>query len=92
GTIPLVRATGGLDDTIRDYDPATGSGNGFKFEAYSARALMQRMISVLELYRNSAAWTDLMRRAMREEFTWARSASKYMDLYRLALQRPRHRA
>ncbi|MBW2307232.1 MAG: glycogen synthase GlgA [Deltaproteobacteria bacterium] len=92
GTIPLVRATGGLDDTIRDYDPATGSGNGFKFEAYSARALMQRMISVLELYRNRAAWTDLMRRAMREEFTWARSASKYMDLYRLALQQPRHRA
>ncbi len=91
GTIPLVRATGGLDDTIQDYDPVTGTGNGFKFVAYSAKALMERMKSALELYQNQAAWTDLMRRAMQEEFSWARSASKYLDLYRLALQRRQHR-
>lgn len=92
GTIPLVRATGGLDDTVRDYDPATATGNGFKFAAYSADALIQRLKSALELYQNRAAWTDLMRRAMREDFSWTRSASKYLELYRLAIQRQQQRA
>ena len=83
GTIPVVRATGGLDDTIKDYQG--GEGNGFKFREYSADALVDKVREALKIYRNRKAWERLQKRAMKEDFSWEKSAKKYVDLYMRAL-------
>ncbi|HHL39578.1 MAG TPA: glycogen synthase GlgA [Deltaproteobacteria bacterium] len=83
GTIPIVRATGGLDDTIRDYD--TGAGNGFKFTDYTARALVEKVKEAIWVYGYKEAWRELQARAMREDFSWERSAARYMEIYRRTL-------
>ncbi|MEE9614124.1 MAG: glycogen synthase GlgA [Thermodesulfobacteriota bacterium] len=85
GTVPLVRATGGLDDTIKDYKK--NEGNGFKFKEYSSKALVEKVKEALLVYKDKKAWQALQKRAMREEFSWERSAEKYMDLYREAAGR-----
>ncbi len=82
GTIPVVRATGGLDDTVRGY--ADGTGTGFKFTEYSAKALTAKLTEAVELFADRGAWKALMLRAMKEDFSWRRSAERYMELYRLA--------
>ena len=71
GTVPVVHATGGLDDNIEAYDPATDQGNGFKFEAYDAEALLATLQRALTLYRDRAAWERLMQRGMQADFSWA---------------------
>jgi starch synthase len=85
GTIPLVRATGGLDDTIEAYDPASDDGNGFKFGPYDAEALLATLQEALMVYRDRSAWERLMRRAMQADFSWTRSAHEYVALYTRAL-------
>ena len=70
GTIPIVRATGGLDDTIREFDPEKGEGNGFNFEEYSSAALIEKARKVLAIYRNKKLWSRLVEKAMREDFSW----------------------
>ena len=75
GTPPVVRATGGLDDTI-DED------TGFKFKEYSARALMTAIREALEAYRNTGEWRARMRRGMEKDFSWSVAASHYSELYR----------
>jgi starch synthase len=85
GTIPLVRATGGLDDTIEAYDPASDDGNGFKFGPYDAEALLATLQETLMVYRDRSAWERLMRRAMQADFSWTRSAHEYVALYTRAL-------
>jgi starch synthase len=82
GTVPLVRATGGLDDTIVPFDPETEQGNGFKFGPYKADALMGAVKKAVRLYQDSAAWQILMRNGMSRDFSWDRSAQSYLDLYR----------
>jgi starch synthase len=82
GTIPVVRATGGLDDTIREFDPATGAGNGFKFDAYTKSALLGGLDRALAQWNDRRAWEVLVRNAMAEDFSWDRSARAYLDLYR----------
>ncbi|MBI3329287.1 MAG: glycogen synthase GlgA [Nitrospinae bacterium] len=89
GTIPLVRATGGLDDTIEPCDPALDRGNGFKFEPYEGEALLATLQKALTLYRNRAAWERLMQRAMQMDFSWRKSAQEYGDLYARALAKRR---
>ena len=84
GTIPIVRATGGLDDTIREFDPETGKGNGFKFKAYSSAELIKAVKRARYLYRNNLLWTKLVQNAMKEDFSWKRSARKYEEVYRSA--------
>ncbi|MBI1910574.1 MAG: glycogen synthase GlgA [Deltaproteobacteria bacterium] len=79
GTIPVVRATGGLDDTVRDYKE--GDGNGFKFDEYSAEALVAKVKEALEVYNDKEAWKELMRRGMAQDFSWESSAQKYLSLY-----------
>ncbi|MDH4226455.1 MAG: glycogen synthase GlgA [Deltaproteobacteria bacterium] len=84
GTVPVVRATGGLDDTIRDY--AGGSGNGFKFKDYSWNALLDKLTEAVTLYKkDQVAWQSLMKKGMAEDFSWDRSARRYMELYGSAL-------
>jgi starch synthase len=89
GSVPVVRATGGLDDTIEPYDAVLDRGNGFKFEAYDADTLLATLQRALTLYRDRAAWEHLMWRGMQANFSWARSAQAYSDLYAKILAKRR---
>jgi starch synthase len=75
GTVPVVRATGGLDDTI-DKD------TGFKFRDYSGDALLESVRLALKAFRNKDDWTRRMRRGMQKDFSWKASAGEYVELYR----------
>ena len=87
GTIPIVRATGGLDDTVIPYNRRTGEGNGLKFEAATADALCLAICRAAALYRNPAARQHLIANGMRGDFSWDRSAREYEALYREAARR-----
>lgn len=84
GTVPVVRATGGLQDTIDD-DP-TGQGNGFKFKDYSADALMEALQRALAVFGDKEAWTQMMRRGMAQDFSWDKPAQEYVRVYERVLQ------
>ncbi|MBI4467535.1 MAG: glycogen synthase GlgA [Acidobacteria bacterium] len=82
GTVPVVRATGGLDDTIEPFDPSTGQGTGFKFTPYSGTALLDCLRQALDLYHgHPRAWQRLMRNGMHKDFSWNHSAAEYEQLY-----------
>jgi starch synthase len=81
GTIPIVRATGGLDDTIEDFDPLRMRGNGIKFPVYSGAAFLEAVKRALALYSNREVWHHLMKNAMRADFSWDSSARRYVRLY-----------
>lgn len=85
GTIPVVRLTGGLKDTIEEYDAATGQGNGFVFSQYSSSELLAAIKRSLELYKNKKEWQQLTKRAMGYDFSWESSAKEYMRLYKKLL-------
>ena len=84
GTIPIVHATGGLDDTIQEFSPESSKGNGFKFQAYTPEALLTGVRNALAVYRNQALWDLLRNNAMRADYSWVYSAKKYLDLYNVA--------
>jgi starch synthase len=86
GTVPVVRATGGLDDTIVSFDPQTGTGNGFKFEPYEADAFLEAIEQAVHLFSNSETWKTIMANGMKEDFSWGRSAQNYLELYRSVLK------
>lgn len=80
GTVPVVRATGGLDDSIQDFDG--GEGTGFKFSDYTSEALIQAIWRAVDTYyRSPEAWQKLVRNGMRQDFSWAVSAARYTDVY-----------
>ncbi|HNP69729.1 MAG TPA: glycogen/starch synthase [Kouleothrix sp.] len=85
GSIPIVRATGGLADTVRNFDPTSGEGNGFAFRPYHSMALYTTIVRALENYRYRHTWQQLMLRAMHADHSWASSARRYVDLYRRAI-------
>lgn len=87
GTVPIVRATGGLDDTIEEFDPKTEKGNGFKFAEYSSEALIEEVKKALSVYKNKKLWARLVKKAMKEDFSWEKSALKYGELYKRALKK-----
>ncbi|MDO9530801.1 MAG: glycogen/starch synthase [Deltaproteobacteria bacterium] len=89
GTVPVMRATGGLAETIREYIPQTGEGNGFKFSAYSPEALLQAVQWALDLYRDRRAWETLLWKNMALDFSWDRLLPQYLELYRLAQEKRR---
>lgn len=80
GTIPVVRETGGLRDSIKDY--GSGEGNGYTFKTYNAHDMLGAMERTCNCYRNQEAWTKLQQLAMASDFTWSNSAKKYIDLYK----------
>jgi starch synthase len=84
GAIPLVRATGGLDDTVEPFDPATGRGTGFKFWDATGSALLDTVRWALHCYRNRKAWGKLMQNAMAQNFSWEAAAEKYVQVYERA--------
>lgn len=86
GCIPIVHRTGGLADTVQDFDPETSGGNGFSFTHYDAFQLFGATIRALEVYRFREAWRDLMQRAMLADNSWAASAEQYVALYRRAIE------
>ena len=81
GTVPIVRATGGLDDTIEPWDARTGKGTGFKFTEYNGEALLQTIKAALEAYRDQTSWQVLMRNGMSKDFSWSASAREYGKIY-----------
>ncbi len=88
GTIPVVRAVGGLADTIRDFDPDTQEGNGFVFEEYSSKAFLNAMERCLSVYtERKDIWDKLVKTALSEDFSWDRQADKYIDLFLAAMKK-----
>jgi starch synthase len=86
GTVPVVRATGGLDDTIDQWNPVLGTGTGFKFADYDAVELLANVRSALEAYRDQKSWKKLQRNGMGRDFSWRTSAEAYANLYETARQ------
>jgi starch synthase len=87
GTVPLVRATGGLVDTVQNYDPLTGRGTGFTFEEYSPQALLGTLRWALETFEVRSTWAALQDAGMRRDFSWAASARGYEAVYERAVSR-----
>lgn len=87
GTVPIVRATGGLDDTIDDVDATPARGTGFKFTEYSPDALAGAVRRALAAYADRATWERVMREGMRRDHSWQRAAGSYLELYR-SLRQP----
>jgi starch synthase len=86
GTVPIVRATGGLDDTIEPWDARTGKGTGFKFTEYTGEALLATVKQALLAYRDQSSWQTLMRNGMGRDFSWGASAREYGKVYERARQ------
>ena len=85
GTVPVVRKTGGLADTVIDIDENPTQGNGFVFGDYSPAALLFTLRRALDRYPDPSLWRKMMLRGMRADFSWKRSAQKYLELYQKAL-------
>jgi starch synthase len=85
GTVPVVRATGGLDDTVEDYT-GNGKGTGFKFEKYDSKELMKIIQRALKVFQQPEEWKRLMRNGMMQDFSWENSARKYINLYKELLR------
>jgi len=86
GTVPIVRATGGLDDTIEPWDARTGRGTGFKFSDYTGEALLATIKQALLAYQDPSSWQMLMRNGMSRDFSWGASAREYGKIYERARQ------
>jgi starch synthase len=86
GTVPIVRATGGLDDTIEPWDARTGKGTGFKFSEYNGESLLLTVRAALQAFRDEASWQVLMRNGMARDFSWGASAKEYGKVYERARQ------
>ena len=81
GTVPIVRCTGGLADTITDYDLNHDRGTGFVFTEYTAPAMLAAIERALVVYADSERWRRLVVRGMSERWSWDKSALKYLELY-----------
>jgi starch synthase len=81
GTVPVVRATGGLKDTVREFDPETGKGNGFVFSSYEAAEFLAAVGRALGLFPQRTKWRTLAKNGMAADFSWDRSARLYLSLY-----------
>jgi starch synthase len=86
GTVPIVRATGGLDETIEPWDARTGKGTGFKFYEYNGESLLLTIKAALQAFRDEASWQVLMRNGMARDFSWGVSAKEYVRVYERARQ------
>jgi starch synthase len=85
GTIPIVRKTGGLTDTVIEFDPIAHIGNGFVFEEYKAAALLETIQRGVKTFQNKEKWNELVERALKSDFSWKFSALEYIDLYEAAV-------
>jgi starch synthase len=81
GTIPVVRRTGGLADSVESYDPNSGSGTGFVFDGFTTQALDRALGQALDTYADTSRWHGLMRNAMSRDFSWKARAADYAQAY-----------
>ncbi len=82
GTVPIVRKTGGLADTVQAYDASTGEGTGFVFDEFNSEELYQAVASALSVYRDEGAWNHLVQNGMAKDFSWTKQGQHYVQLYR----------
>ena len=87
GTVPVVRETGGLKDTVKPYNVFTKEGTGFTFANYNAHEMKDAVARSIEIYRNKEEWENLIRRCMNQDFSWQNSAKEYKELYKEMLKR-----
>ena len=85
GTVPVVRSTGGLADTVEPFDARKRTGTGFRFETADGTGLMWALDQALEAWKDRSAWTALQKRGMSRDFSWERSGREYVELYRRAM-------
>ena len=85
GTVPIARKTGGLADTIVDYRQAKAKATGFLFEEYTGEALLSAVSQALALFEKKKSWLSLMKRGMKQDFSWKKSAKRYVEVYEKAL-------
>ncbi|MBC7234736.1 MAG: glycogen synthase [Chloroflexi bacterium] len=86
GSVPIVRATGGLADTVDNYDPSSGEGTGFSFVAYEPIAMYTAIVRAVEVYHMHERWRALQRQCMQRDFSWDASARRYITVYHFARQ------
>ncbi len=91
GTVPVVRATGGLDDTIEEWDPEQGTGTGFKFKGRNGGALLAAIERAAVAFEDKEGWTKLMLNGMARNYSWERPAREYSAVYEEAARRRRRR-
>jgi len=82
GTVPVVRATGGLNDTIISYDEDKRNANGFKFGPYESEAFYKVLKQAVSTYDNKKLWNSLMLNGMKADFSWDSSANSYLEIYK----------
>ena len=81
GTVPIVRATGGLDDTVQQFDPATNQGTGFKFGPHTVAAMLEKIREALYFYKQREVWETIQRNGMTTDNSWSAAVRKYIQLY-----------
>ncbi len=87
GTIPLVRETGGLADTVLQYNFKTKQGNGFVFSGYDPYALLYTLKIAIDTYKNKTVWRKIQANGMKTDFSWDESAKEYVEIYRKAIEK-----
>ncbi|WP_010195188.1 glycogen synthase GlgA [Bacillus sp. m3-13] len=87
GTIPIVRETGGLNDTVHSYDETTLEGNGFSFTNFNAHDMLHTIRRAISMYEQPKVWDGIMKEAMERDYSWAKSAFKYNQLYSTLMAR-----
>ncbi|KPB03320.1 glycogen synthase GlgA [Bacillus sp. CHD6a] len=87
GTIPIVRETGGLNDTVHSYDESTLEGNGFSFTNFNAHDMLHTIRRAINMYEQPKVWNGIMKEAMERDYSWAKSAFKYNQLYSTLMAR-----
>lgn len=85
GVIPIVRKTGGLADSVIDFNPKTGKGTGFIFENFDSLSLALTIARAVENYKNKAIWKKIQKQAMTQDFSWAKSAKEYAKIINKAI-------
>jgi starch synthase len=88
GTVPVVRRTGGLADSVTHFDPASGQGTGVVFNDYDAGAVNWAVNTALDFYQDDTLWQRLVRNGMAQDFSWSQQAPKYVATYEQLLREP----
>ncbi|MCQ2958408.1 MAG: glycosyltransferase, partial [Candidatus Gastranaerophilales bacterium] len=81
GTVPVVRETGGLVDTVKNFNPETKEGTGFKFWNYDANGFLNTIKWAMDVFKDKKVWTKIVQNDMSQDFSWEVSAQKYIWLY-----------
>lgn len=85
GSVPIVRETGGLADTVRPYNEHTGAGHGFSFRNYNAHDMLHTVLYAASMYRNETHWRNIRNNMSKQDFSWKSSSAQYAQLYKFLL-------